>query len=128
MLLAKVRGFKVQWPAAVWRATLCMRKDMEQLLETFKTGDALYIQTQRLCSAACTCLFLLGWILAIPNTTKPNVEALVCLGRARADALLRGAHAHVAARGGSGTGPLRRGAESAAARLGPRQPEVRSPV
>ena len=66
MLLAKVRGFKVQWPAAVWRAALCMRKDMEQLLETFKMGDALYIQTQRLCSAACTCLSCWDGFLPFP--------------------------------------------------------------
>ena len=39
LLLAKVRGWKVQWPGAVWRAPLCLRKDVEQLLETFKPGQ-----------------------------------------------------------------------------------------
>lgn len=42
-VLAKVRGWKCQWPAVVWSLKLCLRKDMEQLLESHKEGAAFPI-------------------------------------------------------------------------------------
>ena len=37
-MLAKVRGWQCQWPVAVWSLKLCLRKDMEQILESHKPG------------------------------------------------------------------------------------------
>ena len=37
-MLAKVRGWPCQWPVAVWSLKLCLRKDMEQVLESHKPG------------------------------------------------------------------------------------------
>ena len=37
-VLAKVQGWKVHWPAAVWSVGLCLRLDMEQLLESYRPG------------------------------------------------------------------------------------------
>ena len=37
-LLAKVRGWKCHWPAVVWNLRLCLLKDMNQLLESYKEG------------------------------------------------------------------------------------------
>ena len=37
-VLAKVQGWKVQWPAAVWSVGLCLRMDMEQLLDSYRPG------------------------------------------------------------------------------------------
>ncbi len=38
-MLAKVRGWQCQWPVAVWSLKLCLRKDMEQILESHKPGE-----------------------------------------------------------------------------------------
>lgn len=40
-LLAKVRGWKCHWPAVVWNVRLCLLKDMNQLLESYKEGALL---------------------------------------------------------------------------------------
>ncbi|CAL8470267.1 g9809 [Coccomyxa elongata] len=40
-LLAKVRGWKCHWPAVVWNVRLCLLKDMNQLLESYKQGRLL---------------------------------------------------------------------------------------
>ena len=39
-MLAKVRGWQCQWPVAVWSLKLCLRKDMEQILESHKPGGS----------------------------------------------------------------------------------------
>ena len=41
-MLAKVRGWQCQWPVAVWSMKLCLRKDMEQVLDSHKPGQ-LYL-------------------------------------------------------------------------------------
>ena len=37
-MLAKVRGWQCRWPVAVWSMKLCLRKDLEQVLESYKPG------------------------------------------------------------------------------------------
>jgi hypothetical protein len=37
-MLGKVRGWQCQWPVAIWSMRLCLRKDLEQVLETHKPG------------------------------------------------------------------------------------------
>ena len=38
-MLAKVRGWQCRWPVAVWSMKLCLRKDLEQVLESHKPGE-----------------------------------------------------------------------------------------
>ena len=37
-MLAKVRGWQCRWPVAVWSMKLCLRKDLEQVLDSHKPG------------------------------------------------------------------------------------------
>ena len=37
-MLAKVRGWQCKWPVVVWSMKLCLRKDLEQVLESHKPG------------------------------------------------------------------------------------------
>ena len=37
-MLAKVRGWQCRWPVVVWSMRLCLRKDLEQVLESHKPG------------------------------------------------------------------------------------------
>ena len=39
-MLGKVRGWQCQWPVAIWSMRLCLRKDLEQVLESHKPGDS----------------------------------------------------------------------------------------
>lgn len=39
-MLAKVRGWQCQWPVAMWSMRLCLRKDLEQVLESHKPGGS----------------------------------------------------------------------------------------
>ena len=47
-MLAKVRGWQCRWPVSVWSLKLCLRKDMEQILESHKPGGP--ISTSKLIS------------------------------------------------------------------------------
>ena len=40
-MLAKVRGWQCRWPVSVWSLKLCLRKDMEQILESHKPGGPI---------------------------------------------------------------------------------------
>lgn len=40
-MLAKVRGWQCKWPVVVWSMKLCLRKDLEQVLESHKPGGSV---------------------------------------------------------------------------------------
>lgn len=73
LLLAKVRGWKVQWPGAVWRAPLCLRKDVDQLLETFKPGQ--HMQANKSCLSRIKAMHVLPIMPARPVHGSKHLRA-----------------------------------------------------